>query len=503
MIFLIAFLALAMRCIAYPFATADSADPTSRIWSAWSWLSDPELINHGVWGPLHTYLIAFSLLVYPDPVVAPVVLHIAFSVASSVLLFLFVRSEFADHATSVAIAVAYAFYPVAIVTSLVATSEGPFVFFLLLSALFLSLARRAAGSSLKYGAAAGVALTLAGMLRYEGWMLIPLLGVMLWRKPKVMLVFLAASMIHPLFWMIGNGIHHGDPLYPITWASNWELNMEGVGERLDRRAVLRRLVFYPGTTLIGMTPVVALLALAGAAIAVVRRKSCALWLIPCVGLMVLLVLPAARGSLAMKMKYTATLGTLFYPFAAVSLMSMGALMSTPRRRWSVGILLALSSIAFSYPTALSATRWIPLREYHRLPEIDAIPRLSEPERTKELAAIVNEAFESENDGFISDFYGYHHSFYVALLTRRHPDRIFMAPGAPNQKLRTNALEQRVAEHPRGVILLCEGSRFAEAIAFDEESGAARIGDRSLALEAIRPFTLGRHAIGLYRYSSSQ
>ncbi len=109
-------------------------------------------------------------------------------------------------------------------------------------------------------------------------------------------------------------------------------------------------------------------------------------------------------------------------------------------------------------------------------------------------------FVSEEDGFISDFYGYYHSFYVALLTRRHPDGIFRAPGAKNQKLRRNALVARLSDYPRGVLLLCQGSRFAEMISF-RQSGSATIGEISLALDPVRSFTLGKNAIELFRYEA--
>ncbi len=84
---LIACLGLGTRFLAFPFATTNSSDPISRTWIAWHWLSNPEIITHGVWGPLHFYLIAFSMAIVRDPIVPPVLLNIIFSAATAILLY--------------------------------------------------------------------------------------------------------------------------------------------------------------------------------------------------------------------------------------------------------------------------------------------------------------------------------------------------------------------------------------------------------------------------------
>ena len=138
------------------------------MWIAWGWLSEPEFITHGFWGPLHVYLIALSMAFVPDPVVPPIVLHVLFSVGTPILLYFFTKNEFGIHRASLFVSLAYVFYPLAVQNSLMALSEGPFIFFLVLCLLLLSIARQDRGSW-KHALGAGIALTLAGMLRYEGW----------------------------------------------------------------------------------------------------------------------------------------------------------------------------------------------------------------------------------------------------------------------------------------------------------------------------------------------
>lgn len=49
--------ALLGRLALLPIATLDSGDVANRSWLGWFWADDPSLITHGVWGPLHFYLI--------------------------------------------------------------------------------------------------------------------------------------------------------------------------------------------------------------------------------------------------------------------------------------------------------------------------------------------------------------------------------------------------------------------------------------------------------------
>ena len=57
----VAALALSVRLAALPFATTDGSNPAARVWIAWKWLDDPNVITHGVWGPLHFYLLALPV----------------------------------------------------------------------------------------------------------------------------------------------------------------------------------------------------------------------------------------------------------------------------------------------------------------------------------------------------------------------------------------------------------------------------------------------------------
>jgi 4-amino-4-deoxy-L-arabinose transferase-like glycosyltransferase len=492
---LITSLALSVRLLAFPFATTDEGDSVWRTWIAWRWLSEPKLITYGVWGPLHTYLIALSMAIGRDPVIPPVLLQILFSAPTAFLLYLFMRREFAGSRVSLFIAIAYVFYPMAMSTSLTITAEAPFNFFLVLVLFLLSLARQEQGSW-KHALGAGIALTLAGMLRYEGWMLIPLLGVLLWKKPGFMMIFVMSSLIHPVFWMIGNALHFGDPLYSITWASNWEINIVGSRDDLNIYKVIFRFFFYPIMTVLGMTPIVGIACLVGAVLAVKRRRKYAVWLIPFLGLSCLLMISAAQGSLGLTPRYTLTLGTLLFPFLAELYGDLGILDYPIRKRLLAELLIVASMIVFSYPEIF---KWSRLPPFSYFPLSRAIPMVKPYKATKAVSVAVNGLLKDKNEGFICDFFGWDRSYYVALMTRLYPRNIFVAPGDLHDPLDLKRLSDVVTNHQSGVLLLQRGSRFARFLEFRNSPDQVKIGNTLLRVETAHSMILAHSEIVIYRY----
>jgi hypothetical protein len=80
-----------------------------------------------------------------------------------------------------------------------------------------------------------------------------------------------------------------------------------------------------------------------------------------------------------------------------------------------------------------------------------------------LPNVISDTLEGDDEGLISDFYGWRATSYVALLTRLHPDRIFLAPGEPNVEPDLRSLSAFLDEYPRGVVVLVTGSRFSDMV----------------------------------------
>ena len=478
-LFAITAVALIARLAVLPFATTDGGDAPDRVWHGWDWLSHPSFLTHGVWGPLHVYLVALSMALVRDPVYPPIIMSMLFSVASTILMYVFVQIEFENQRAALLVALSYALYPMAIRNSVSVRSETPFVFFLLLAMIAIALARCDEGSW-RHAVAGGLALTLASMLRYEAWMLLPPLSVILWRKRRLMLIFGAVALIHPLVWMVGNGLYYGDPLYSVTWGSRWELESMGRAH-LGRLALATQAAAYPIIAIKGMGQLLGLICTAGVALALLTRHRSAVWLIPLLGLMGLWGLAIVRGSLVPKFNYTEIAGTLLFPFSALAYDRLGV------GRWAAPK-FALAALALLVATVVSFCR--PCLEsvgLGKLTGFGPIPRIENQEIALQLPPILVQNLHDGDAALISDHYGWGSTRYVALLTRLPRARIFMAPGAPNQGLDPNELATFLDRHPRGVLVALSGSRFSEALGITAAATSAEVGGTALTLEKVRSF----------------
>jgi hypothetical protein len=451
--------ALGVRLALWPLATIELADAVSRVWITWHWLSHPTLIAHGLWGPLHFYLMAPVLWWFQDPVVPPVAVHVALASLTPIIVYLFTKHEFGGRRASLIVAVVFALYPVAIRTSLETLSEAPFVFFLAICLLFLARARGPQGRT-PDALIAGLSLMLACMLRYEGWMLIPFLAALLWRQPRLMVAFAAVALIHPVSWMIGNAIHSGDPFYSFSYAAHYERDLQG-RSAMPVGARVRSVLMLVWLTAKGMIPLVAVATACGAGLAVLHRTRQAIWLLPCAGLFALLAIGCLRGAFDPGVYYTLTFGLFLIPYLAELLNRIG-LERLSRGRF---VLLTVAGIVcvllVSVPDGLRAMPIV-----GRIVGISPMPQFPEQDATIRLVELINSQIRTPEDGLVSDFYGWLPSYYAALLTRLHPDRIFLASGALNVSPDLASLGSFLDRHPQGVLLLQADSRFCGALGFN-------------------------------------
>ncbi|MFN2145296.1 MAG: ArnT family glycosyltransferase [Anaerolineales bacterium] len=467
-LWLILITALAVRLAMLPFSQQIEADGITRIWHAMEWLDAPWLIWYGRQGPLHLYLLASSLVIGKSPLWAPIVLHVFFSAATAVLVYLFTRVEFETEAGSLIAGLGFALYPVAIRNSLTAMPETPFVFFLALSMYFLARGMRSPGSY-KFEVLAGLSLTLAGMIRFEGWEFIPLLGILLIRDFKKMVVFGLSAAIFPLAWLAGNQIHYGDALYSMHWSTNWELNVAGNNEDLTMYDYIERTVYFPAVVLLGLTPLTALLAVWGAVKALFKKQAVARWLVPLVGLLAAMTLFAIRGSLDTQARYTISLSLILLPYLAWLYRDWK--LEERKKQIVFGLALVLM-IPLGYLGNLVS----PARNFYTA-AINPIPQLREDSR--EMATGILDAIDlyqgDEDYGLISDFYSYRETYYVAMSTGLNPDDIFIAPGVVHEELSTDVLERVLTNHPEGLLILLEDSDFSQQVDLSVEGQAKIMG----------------------------
>ena len=217
--------ALVPRLVVFPVNENLYGDAVVRTELAERWLQEPRLIRSfgdgaQQFGPLHLYLVG-AALVGVEREHAGRAVSLLFGVLSVVPLFALTRRFFGWRA-GVWACLAFSVWGMHLQLSTTAASEAVALFFMLwVFALFAQALEENRFGPL-FGAA--MVLNLACALRYDAWMYIPLLAVMplLWRKDKVAGVTMAVAfgllcLPFPLWWMQGNELAHGDPLYPISY----------------------------------------------------------------------------------------------------------------------------------------------------------------------------------------------------------------------------------------------------------------------------------------------
>lgn len=475
--FIIGIFAALIRLAYLPFSTQTSMDRMQRVWDAWRWLDNPEIITHGLWGPLHNYLVALSMIIAFDPVRSPVLMQIVFEAFMPVLLYLFVKSEFRSSRAAILVALSYALYPLAILNTLGLMTQPLFSFFVLIALLFLSLARQEAGSA-GHVLVAGISITLAAMIRYEGWMLIPFLAVTLYNKPKLAIIFAAFAMLHPTVWMIGNSIEYGDPFYSMNWAANWELYSMGRAE-LSLSYKIGLILPFLKKLLLWMTPPLAAASILGVALAMVKRDKGMVWLIPFCGLLFFYTVAIIRGSLVPKFEYTASLALFVFPYSAVAFTKLGIDKLSRRGAALATLGFGFSIFVFSYP---------PFVPHFLKLSVNPLPKFGGQEQVINLVIpALSQHLKNPEDGFISDFYGFSKTSYAALMIRIHPERVYMASGALDKDKAEMLAEVRdfIKRYPEGILLLHSDSRLAESLGYDDsEKFKVRVADKVVSMRKL-------------------
>ena len=263
--------ALAARIPALLLATEHYGDAPVRVEIAERWLLAPHLW-HGFaetfqFGPLHLTALAGALKLWPARHWSPQVLSLACGLLSVWLLYRIAHETVGPQAALVA-ALGLALAPLHIQASTTAASETPFLA-LLLGCVALLLEDRVVAPALL--------LAAAGMVRYDGWLYVPLCAALvLWRKKRVAdaLLFCALAALPIPFWLWVNARWTGDPLAPLHHIDRDHRYLADMGLRWfgPLRYRLYSLVYWPWAVLVWCTPIVGGLAVAGALRAIWRRE---------------------------------------------------------------------------------------------------------------------------------------------------------------------------------------------------------------------------------------
>jgi len=253
---------LVPRLLVFPFNENLGGDAVVRVWLGDGWAANPHLITSFTrgavqFGPLHIYLVGLAGLLWPSPEHAGRLVSLIVGALTAWPLHALTRRLFDVRAADVAV-LCFACWGLHIQCSTTASSEA----LNLLVVMGALAALQAWLDTAKVSALLGSALllNLACMTRYDSWLLVPMLVlVVALRSWRTALLFGAASSVFAATWMVGNALDLGDPLYPFTYINDFHRRWYA-SDKLYWGPVFYRLYaffFWPGVALFTLTPLVA------------------------------------------------------------------------------------------------------------------------------------------------------------------------------------------------------------------------------------------------------
>lgn len=277
------------RAVVFPFSENLYGDAVARTELAERWLERPHWIasmDDGAYqyGPLHLYAVAAALasgLVKED---AGRWVSLLFGVLSVFPLYALTRRLFGWKAGVVAV-LGLSVWGMHIQMSTTAGSEAMGLFLVLwVLALFCRGVEENRFGSLLASAAV---LNLACAVRYDCWLLAPLLTVLLFLGDKDRIAaatrgisFALVTLPFPMLWMQGNEHARGDAFAPMHYIESFHRTwvQDGVARwgQLGYRA--QNLVFWPATALLTLSPLLAYFGMLGM-VHVFRTDKARRWLV--------------------------------------------------------------------------------------------------------------------------------------------------------------------------------------------------------------------------------
>jgi 4-amino-4-deoxy-L-arabinose transferase-like glycosyltransferase len=263
------FLGAFLRIVSYFLSKNAGGDAAGRLALTAGWLQHPTFsLIFQLYPPGHFWLIAA-----PNVVVAGRLLSLVLGIASVFLVWKLARLLYGEVAGMLSLAV-FAFYSMHIGYSTTSSSEVPYVFFLLVGLSFFFLYFQEGSDRLRYMALSGFALSMAGSIRFEAWIvfgeLVLLFGFLSYRGQiqrglhsiyRPLLVFGTTGGAWPAVMMTYCWRRFGDPLYLIT---STHLRMAKV-LALTASPLTHELALIPTALLITLSPLAFVAAIYGIA----------------------------------------------------------------------------------------------------------------------------------------------------------------------------------------------------------------------------------------------
>ncbi|TNE75406.1 MAG: hypothetical protein EP333_04315 [Bacteroidetes bacterium] len=457
---------LIFKLLLLPWVEVTDSDAVSRVFTAEELINEPRLVSEGVWLPLHYYFTSLSILLSGGSLwYGPMIFHVLIGALTIFPLYRFTAREFNERGAMWAVII-YVLSPVVFRNSYHALAGVPNAFFIMMVMDFMSRLRHS--GSLKDAVYAGVFMTIACGFRYESWLLFALFtGMLLLFRVSIkrIAIFWLIGMLFPAFWMIGNWIAHHDLFYGLSGAYHWNVIMEDVNAGVDLTEKIKRIVFFPLSWLLNISPLVGVtLFFVGIARHVKRKlpRTQLILVIPFLVMCVVFLYKSYEGTLLDQHRFTIALLLLSAPFLSY----LAELKSRVYR--TVLIMSCLGSFIFSFNAMFFEWERIVPQERVRnvfkairletFATLQPIPRQTDPEIRNVMKLIEKE--KNGTDGLIMDFWTWESTYCMALHSGFSQQDIFLIDGAKNStKINEEDLDYFLKTHDKPLVLLSCSSHF--------------------------------------------
>jgi hypothetical protein len=349
-----------LRLLALTFFEGEAGDAVSRTSNVVRWLHHPApWFGRTIWAPLNYVIPALPIALTGESYWSVRLTYIGLAVAGIALVYLLARDLLGDESAKVA-GVLVACNPYHIVhSSNGANAEIPGILLVTLAIHRGVLFQR--DRRIRDAVLSGMAIATLTLVRYEAviWgaavglcLLLPVIGMRpAWRESRLRLGFLCYSVMAMIGGLVLLGAWYrafGDPFYILRLPSGNTMQFFDAGSYRDRSILVLQslnLLFYPLSSFVVLSPVVAALAFIGLGVTV-RSGRGLMVLVPAVTVMLFLIYETTSHTLTAHFRYALVFSLLLTPFVASG---MTWIQGRKRKLRSGSIWLAMSaSVLLTY-----------------------------------------------------------------------------------------------------------------------------------------------------------
>lgn len=310
-------------------------------------------------------------------------------------LFKLLKELFGDK-ISFLLCIFFSFSPIVFRMSMLAMSEIPYLFFVILSinALLKGLTEK----KTSWVFIAGLLMSIAGGIRYESWILgvFVIINIAYFKAKKEAILFALTFILIPTYWILSSFIYTNDLLNSFNWAIN--LPEENSIKSID--SLLRRIWWYPLSLMFAFGPIAFFFFIKELKNYKLSKISISLFLIFVIFFIIWLI-NSLRGSLLLQHRFSITLFLLSFPF-------IGYYFKRNKNKIVAKTLIfSLSAFLFAFIYSSKGAR--------------PIPRLLTKDAQK-VSNVINNNITS-NSGFICDFWNWETTYYLPFSSGLKRDKI--------------------------------------------------------------------------------